>query len=198
MKKTIALDADGVLLDYNAAYRLAWKRAFSILPELKDEQAYWPLDRWNVERVTGARLEQFRTCFDEHFWSSIPATLNSVEACMKLSDAGYELVCVSAVQTQFQQARLTNLQNIGFPIEHVIATPHVTGSVSPKAEALLKLKPIAFVDDYLPYMRGVSDNIHKALILREPNGSPNTGEELSNVHSQHDDLASFTDWWLAQ
>lgn len=197
MKKTIALDADGVLLDYHAAYRLAWERAFSILPELKDELAYWPLDRWNVERVTGAKLEQFRTCFDEHFWSTIPATLNSVEACLKLHDAGYELVCVSAVQTQFQQARLSNLQSCGFPIEHVIATPNVAGSVSPKAEALLKLKPIAFVDDYLPYMRGVSDNIHKALILREPNGSPNTGEELSNVHSQHTDLASFTNWWLA-
>jgi hypothetical protein len=30
-------------------------------------------------------------------------------------------------------------------------------------------------DDFLSYLRGIPDNIHAALILREPNGSPNVG-----------------------
>jgi len=47
----IALDADGVLLDYNAAYRFAWYRAFGELPELLDANAYWAIDRWNVRRL---------------------------------------------------------------------------------------------------------------------------------------------------
>ncbi|MFA7269578.1 MAG: hypothetical protein WC073_09565 [Sterolibacterium sp.] len=69
--------------------------------------------------------------------------------------------------------------------------------ISPKVEALGKVQPVAFVDDYLPYFRGIPDGIHAAIVLREPNGSPNTGEELELLtHSQHSDLASFVSWWL--
>lgn len=32
-KQVIALDADGVLLDYNLAYAYAWKNAFGVMPE---------------------------------------------------------------------------------------------------------------------------------------------------------------------
>ncbi len=47
-KPIIALDADGVLLDYHVAYRSAWHKAFNHLPTLKDPNAYWPIDRWDV------------------------------------------------------------------------------------------------------------------------------------------------------
>jgi hypothetical protein len=39
MKKIIALDADGVLLDYNFAYAKAWERVFGALPEERNPQA---------------------------------------------------------------------------------------------------------------------------------------------------------------
>ncbi len=54
--KAIALDADGVLLDYHAAYGAAWERAFGIEPKIRDSQAYWPIDRWMVEHLSGTRL----------------------------------------------------------------------------------------------------------------------------------------------
>ena len=73
MKPLIALDADGVLLDYNQAYAGAWERAFGVRPALRDPNAYWPLDRWNVERLAGTKLDQFRTCLDWTFWSTVPA-----------------------------------------------------------------------------------------------------------------------------
>ena len=99
--KLIALDADGVLLDYNLAYASAWERAFGVRPQLRDPQAYWAIDRWGVERLAGERLDQLRACFDEQFWSTIPAIAGAVVACQRLSQAGFELVCVSAVQPQF-------------------------------------------------------------------------------------------------
>ena len=68
----IAIDADGVLLDYHAAYRDAWFRAFDVNPTLRDPLAYWPVDRWDVELLVGADLAKFRAQFDEEFWSSIP------------------------------------------------------------------------------------------------------------------------------
>ena len=51
MKPLIALDADNVLLDYSIAYALAWERAFAHRPIERDPTAYWPIDRWDVERL---------------------------------------------------------------------------------------------------------------------------------------------------
>lgn len=41
----IALDADGVLLDFHLGYAGAWRRAFGALPVERDPLAYWPIDR---------------------------------------------------------------------------------------------------------------------------------------------------------
>jgi hypothetical protein len=120
----------------------------------------------------------------------------AVEACQRLVDAGFDLVCVSALEARFEAARLRNLQALGFPIERVVATGNAPGERSPKAEAITRLAPAAFVDDYLPYLRGVPDAVHRALVMRAPNGSPNEGPDMALVHSTHDDLADFVDDWL--
>lgn len=195
-KEIIALDGDGVLLDYHIAYRFAWERAFGVLPDIVDPQAYWAMDRYAVRRLEGEERERFRRCFDYVHWSSLPALPGAVEACHRLNDAGYELVCVTAIGLEFQEARLTNLRNAGFPIERIVATPMSLYGSSPKVAALAELQPVAFVDDYLPYFAGIPSQVHAALILREPNGSPNVGADLRNVDSRHNDLSDFTDWWL--
>jgi len=197
-KPLIALDADGVLLDYNVAYARAWERAFGHHPVERDASAYWAMDRWAVERLKGARLEHFRACFDHGFWSTIPAIEGALEASHALVDAGYKLVCVSALDSDFEGARMTNLRSLGFPIERVIATSANAGPMSPKAAVLGALMPVAFVDDYLPYLHGVPQRIHTALILRQTTGSPNVGPTLSDARSQHADLAGFAKWWLAR
>jgi phosphoglycolate phosphatase-like HAD superfamily hydrolase len=196
-KPVIALDADGVLLDYNRAYARAWERAFGTHPRERDPDAYWALDRWEVERLTGERLERFRGCFDEHFWSTVPAIEGAANACEALRATGYDLVCVSALGPRFADARLRNLQDLGFPIERVIATSHASGDRSPKADALEELRPEAFVDDYLPYLIGVPQEIHTALVLRQPNGTPNIGPDLVAAKSQHSNLVAFANWWLS-
>lgn len=191
----IALDADGVLLDYSLAYGQAWERAFGAHPAERDPRAYWPYDRWAVERLTGEPLAQLRRHFDEEFWGGMAAIAGAVDACRLLVEQGHELVCVSAVEARFATARRRNLQNLGFPIEELLATGNEAGALSPKAAALNRLRPVAFVDDYLPYHRGVDAGIHKAVILRGPNGSPNVGDELAGTHSQHDDLLAFARAW---
>jgi hypothetical protein len=150
-----------------------------------------------VQRLAGEELEQFRLHFDAEFWSSIPPIAGAVAACQRLHDGGHELVCVTALEEKFAQARLANLRTCGFPIDKVYATGHQSGAVSPKAEIIHQLKPGAFVDDYLPYMDGISADIHTALIMRSPNGSPNVGPGLSAVSSMHVDLVEFSQWWLA-
>ena len=194
----IALDADGVLLDFHLGYAGAWERAFGARPRERDPLAYWPLDRWEVERLDHERRAHFRGFFDEPFWTSVPCMEGAVEACHRLHDAGFELVCVSALESQFESARLRNLRDHGFPIERVIATGNEPGERSPKADTINELMPLAFVDDYLPYMRGVNERVHTALLTRAPNGSPNVGEELRLARSVHANLAEFAEYWLAR
>jgi phosphoglycolate phosphatase-like HAD superfamily hydrolase len=193
----IALDADGVLLDFHLAYASAWERAFGAFPRERDPLAYWPIDRWDVERLDAPRRARFREQFDEQFWASCPALPGAVQACHRLVEAGFELVCVSALDAEFGPARLRNLRALDFPIERVIATGNAEGERSPKADAIEALQPLAFVDDYLPYLRGVPHHVHTALVLRAPNGSPNTGDEMNLAKSVHHDLAEFTRHWLA-
>ena len=197
-KGLIALDADGVLLDFHLGYADAWRRAFGEAPKERDRHAYWPMDRWEVARLDDVRRAHFRRQFDHDFWTSVPAIEGAVEACHRLHDAGFDLVCVSALEAEFESARLRNLRDLGFPIERVIATGNNAVERSPKADAITELNPEAFVDDYLPYMRGVPAHVHTALVLRAPNGSPNVGEEMALARSIHPDLPDFANHWLAR
>ena len=195
-KPLIALDADGVLLDFHAGYAGAWQRAFGAKPAERDPKAYWPMDRWQVERLDETKRAHFRRHFDETFWTSVPAIDGALEACVRLHDAGFELVCVSALDSEFESARLRNLRDLGFPIERVIATGNAPGERSPKADAIAELAPEAFVDDYLPYLRGMPAHVHTALVLRALNGSPNSGAEMTLAKSVHEDLGGFVEHWL--
>lgn len=195
----VALDGDGVLLDYHAAYPLAWQRVFGTFPRLRDKDAYWPHDRWDVPRLEGDQLANFRAAFDDAFWSTIPPIPGALKACKQLTEAGYELVCVTALAPEFQNARRLNLESSGFPIQRVITTSsQVLDGISPKAGVIKELGAVAFVDDYLPYHQGIHIETHLALVTREPNGSPNTGDGLRVVNSTHEDLAAFAVSWLSR
>jgi hypothetical protein len=169
-----------------------------VYPLELDPDAYWPMDRWGVQHLSGDELVKFRAVFDVDFWSSIPAMAGALDACHRLHDHGFQLVCVTALEECFVPARLANLRDLEFPIERVYGVRHQAGSTSPKAEMIDALQPVAFVDDYLPYMAGIRSETHTALILREPHGSPNTGAGLDAVGSTHLDLAAFSHWWLAR
>lgn len=194
--RVIALDVDGVLLDYAAAYAQAWERAFGVAPALRNANAYWPMDRWQVDRLEGEALAHFRSFFDEQFWSSIPPVFCAQEACQLLSDTGFELICVTALDARHGPARERNLRELGFPIARVITTESGLSAVSPKAPIVNGLNASAFVEDYSPYLRGVSGAVHKALIERNPDGSPNVGDDLELADSRHLNLLVFAHWWI--
>ena len=193
----LAIDADGVLVDLHAGYARAWRQGFGVTLAERDPQAYWPMDRWHIDTLDAEQRLQLRQQFQKaELWQTLPAIAGAVEACHRLHDAGYELVCVTALDAQFQQARQHNLAALGFPIRRVIATGHQEGERSPKADAIQQLQPVAFVDDYIAYLRGIPSSVHAALILRAPNGSPNVGDDLKHARSIHQDLSDFADHWL--
>ena len=193
----LALDADGVLVDLHIGYARAWRQAFGQTPAERDPLAYWPVDRWDVGAFDAEQRLLLRAQFEKpELWETLPAIAGAVEACHRLHDAGYELVCVTARDARLQGARARNLKALGFPIRRVVATGHAEGDRSPKADAIAALRPVAFVDDYIAYMRGMPTEVHTALVLRAPNGSPNVGDELKLARSIHQDLAAFSKHWL--
>jgi len=53
---------------------------------------------------------------------------------------------------------------------------------------------VAFVDDYLQYLRGIPDDIHAPIVPREPNRSPNPEGRPEHKASQHARHADLTTW----
>ena len=193
----IALDADGVLVDYNRGYACAWEQAFGVKPIEINPQAYWAVDRFDVTRLDFAGRARLRAAMDETYWGTLSALPGALAACVSLKAQGYRLVCVSAIEAKNQPARMRNLVALGFPIEDVIATGgEPVGGLSPKAAVIQQLAPIAFVDDFAPYLNGLAGGpTHLALILRELEGSPNQGAALTLADSTHHNLEAFAAWW---
>ena len=168
----IALDVDGVLLNYRLAYAGRWERAFGVYPAIKDPHAYKLWDHLDIEFLDEERLAYFETFNDSAFWTTMPVIESALHACHTLADAGHELIAVTACPTEFSLERAENLK--GFPINDIycVGTPETRGRtqvVSPKAELLNALKPDAFVDDYIDYFAGVDRSITRVLINKPVN-----------------------------
>lgn len=93
--------------------------------------------------------ELFNQTWDSHGWRTMPVLADSVEACQLLHQAGYELICVTAMPERFVEHRLENFREHGFPIDRVISTGYHADNFyrNPKKEVIEALNPVIFVDD---------------------------------------------------
>lgn len=203
--KLIALDADGVMLDFDAAYVNLWEKVFGYRPKEINPDAYWAFDRYDVPYLSGDELVEFKKHFNDEFWLKIPAIPGAAEAVNRLYNAGYDVCCVSALPKDYAVARQLGLYRQGFPIMSVYAVGAPVNAVqfhaNNKVTVLNSLKPICFVDDYLPYHEGVSAATIKVLIDRNPIKSPNRDPELQKrikVDHKVKNLVEFVDWFLTE
>lgn len=200
----IALDADGVLLDYHAGYAMAWQRAFGDTLAVRDPQGHHPMQYWDVPQLSAAGQQHLRQHgFTEEVWRAMPALPGAVLACEQLRALGYRLECVTALPTRWEQARAANLRSLGFKLDRVHAVgrerhgaEQVAGN--PKRERIAALAPAFFVDDYLTYFQGIPAGTWRALIDVRPHGSPNHDPSLEPAHSRHPSLLAFALWRMRQ
>lgn len=200
----IALDADGVLLDYHAGYAQAWYRAFGEALTVRDPEGHHPMHYWDVPLLSAAGQAHLQEHgFTEETWSTMPALPGAVEACRHLQRMGFRLVCVTALGERWQAARAANLAAHGFELDQVYAVGHSSDTAAPgtprpvgnpKLALVRELMPALFVDDHLPYFQGVPKGVWRALIDVRPNGSANHDPQLEPAHSTHTSLAEFTAW----
>ena len=170
----IALDADGVLLDYNRQFGRVWERHFGQAPVCVEPRAYHATHYWGLTAPEAGH--GFRDTFDQEGWNTMPAMPGAVEACRRLVAAGHRLVCVTSMPAHREEHRLANLRAEGFPIERVIATGSCANKMAnPKREAIQALGPDWFVDDEL---RKLKDLPGVKCVLVDPDhpDSPNVGQ----------------------
>ena len=191
----IALDADGVLLDYNRQYGAVWARHFGQSPVCTDPRAYHAARYWGVNAP--AKGHPFWDRFDAEGWQDMPAMPGAIEACQGLAAAGHRLVCVTSMPPHRQAHRQANLEALGFPIEQVVATgPVEDKTANPKRAAIEALRPDWFVDDEL---RKLKDLFGVRCVLVDPDhsDSPNQGQPDSYLSMRVADLAEFANRLLA-
>lgn len=190
----IAIDADGVMLDYNAAFAVIFKLAFGRELELADPSAFHATNQWGLPAMSSEEKAAFYAAADEHgIWRSMPAFPGAVEAVQALHDMGYDIVCVTSMPTEHGPDRLANLKALGFPIERVIAT-HRHGSENPKRAPIEELAPVFFIDDLLKNFEGIEKpGIQLVYLDREYSDAPNARHGGIARHMDVPTLAHFVD-----
>lgn len=194
MSKFIALDCDGVLLNYNEAYKKLWFDAFNgEVLEVADPNAYWAEDMYRARHLQGAEYEHWSRIKEKaNFWGNMQPLPGAVEAVERIKDSGYQVIVVTAMNPKFIGSRTKNLQDLGFKIDGIWAVKRV-GDENPKAPFINALQPSYFVDDYHEYLKEISLNVNTVLIEPGKNGSPNLDADPQDFNQIFPSLLTFVE-----
>lgn len=190
MKPIIALDCDGVLLDYNHMFGIVYEKAFGIKPKIINCQAYHATNYYDLS-MNEEEKDIFYSVFDKEGWKEMKALPKAIEAVDKLDELGFEIVCVTAMPCYAQKDRLYNLKNLGFKIDQVIATGGSIDGKNPKKKFIEQLNPIYFVDDLMHNFQEINNETKFVLIEWKTFDNPNDGQDLALAHYKHDNLYNF-------
>ena len=164
----IALNCDGVLLDYRRTYGQIYEKA------------------------------KFDEQWDNEGWRSMPMHDGALEACHLLHNAGYELVCVTAMPARFIEHRLENFRAHGFPIDRVISSGYDAHNFhhNPKRRIIEELNPVIFVDDLRRNFKDIQGVRTKLIFIdHQCPDDPNANEQIF-YHAKYPSLAQFTEEFL--
>lgn len=187
----IALDADSVMVDYNAAFPYAWEKAFGYRPEMVDPDCYHANNMYGMDLSDPAVKAAFYSVFDEQFWSALPALPGVVEACAILKDKGYRLVCVTSMPLKYRESRVINLRNLGLQMDAVFACQRVADEANPKQQMIEALMPAYFADDLLSNFIGLPEAVKRIWVNRPYKDDPNVKHPDVPYHEKRASLLEF-------
>lgn len=189
MREIFALDVDGVLLDYNQAFANLYEALYGFKPFERHPDAYHANNRWSLG-LPFDEAREFKQHFSKYAWRDMPAMDGALEACLKLHDQNFELVCVSSVDTSKVDDRLYNLKTLGFPISRFYAAG-VHKDVNPKQDIINELEPVFFADDLALNFEGLKSETKCVLVDTEAFDSPNKLRDIQMVHKKVYSLYEF-------
>lgn len=194
----IALDVDGVLLDYNTQFARLVERALDRPLRLIDPEAHHFANAYGIT-LSREDKQKVYALFDQEGWLTMPPMAQAVDAAQRLHADGHRLFCVSSMPPRFAEHRAQNLVNLGIPIDGVIGSDRdeAREGHNPKAEHLIALAPDVFVDDQLRNFLDLPASICKVWIDRGTHDSPNNGMDPSLADHRFPSLFAFVEAFVA-
>lgn len=202
MKPLFLIDCDGVMLDYNQAFKEHYEKIYNKTLTLKKPKSYLAAEMWGVGNMSKEDYHHFKhESANIGMWENMPALPDALEFVKELSKY-FTVWCLTSMPTQYEQARLKNLQNLGFPIEKVIATSRV-GEENPKKKFVEKLKPMYFLDDLLQNFVDIKSKSKSQLIFLDwkHEDSPNKKYSHINPHMtihHYNDFFASSSYYIQQ
>lgn len=191
----IAVDCDGVLLDYNKAFGEIYKLTFGVNLNVKNVNSYHAHNYYDlgVDFYKEENKSRFFNTFNAHGWSSMPACDGAVEAINSLSSAGYKIAVITSMPQEFAEARMDNLRQLGFMVDSLFASGRTSTSTNPKAKFLLNLHPLVFVDDLIDNFLDIETlQTKKILIDNKSHDSPNLLKDIRSVDEKYGNIKEFS------
>lgn len=190
-EKIIVLDCDGVLLDYNHTYANLLEEFSGQTVKINSPRAYYSHNYCDIQLEEHQKAEFYRL-FNNKGWSMMQALPRAIEATQLLKKSGYQIVVVTSIPKQVESIRHQHLLNLGFAIDHTIATGEKMTSTNPKKDYIEKIGPQYFVDDLWENFSDIQNSTKFVLINCGEHDSPNhnIGTHI-NLHSTYKDLHSF-------
>lgn len=187
MQKIIALDCDGVLLNYIDKYKSIYEEMFNTEISVVNPRSFTADVHLGID-WTGREKEQcdFYELFAQKGWKSMKALPGAVQATEHMRDLGYKVVVVTSMPEEKALDRASNLKDVGIYFNDVIACgchSKTRPGLNLKESHLKKLKPEYFADDLLSNFYNVSD-ITKCVLIDwfcENNDDWNSHKETQQV-----------------
>lgn len=192
--KIIALDCDGVLLNYNQAYGKIYSETFNQPLQVAKPNAYHAHNYWGIE--WDKQLEKksiFQSAFNEHGWKNMPALEGSIEATHLLRSKGYKIFVVTSMPEFAEKHRHENLTNLGFAVDATIATGSKKDKKNPKKPYIDALMPEFFVDDLIENFHNIDSPTKFVWIDWKCEDNDQSHHRLNNlrIHHEHENLLDF-------
>lgn len=192
--KTIALDVDGVLLDFTEACDKYVKKKLGRDPIKLVDGFNLSITSMQVRYGLSSNqevLDLLDTMVADGFYKNIQPFEGVKEAVAKIKEKGYKIVVVTAIHDGAKEDRLENLLNA---LDLIPDEIYCVGMGKSKSQIIADLHPDIFIDDRMKYLRGGDKVFHCVWVDQEE--SQDGDETLVNVHVKS--LPEWTDRYLDQ
>lgn len=180
--KKIALDVDGVLLDFMPAFDKAAKELLGKdLPLNKDE---YQLDHYHLGKRINATDEEVKNILqhmiDTRVYASLEPLPGAKEALIAIKEAGFDICVVTALP---EMAKIMRLENLKEKLDFEPSAIHCVGMGMSKSDKLKEVKPDVFIDDRIDYLSSAPFIYHLAWVDQRESQKDTSSMVDVHVHS---------------
>lgn len=170
----IALDVDGVLLNFEQKFMEVARKTISREFILERNGSFDIRDRWSINPEEFNKIMTSFYCPVEKHIAKMPPMHNTTkETLNKIQQMG-DVYLVTGINPEYQESRLENLKQLfDFEPKEIICTgynPHSKDKPTAKREHLLKINPDCYVDDLMAHLLEVHDFVKDLIWIKNDYG----------------------------